>query len=106
MYVEVPGGQQVYLAPDGSLSYTIAHSANIPRDAVTKGFKQSPQKSATTIGSLIFNDDGFMACPADDEVYQIYAAGGYGFFKLRRTDCVGINLGTSQYGGAPAWQYD
>ncbi|KAF2963344.1 hypothetical protein GQX73_g10230 [Xylaria multiplex] len=28
--VNVPGGQQVYVAPDGSLSFTQAHSAYIP----------------------------------------------------------------------------
>jgi hypothetical protein len=101
--VQVPGGQRVYIASDGSLSYTIAHSASIPSDSFTSGFGYTPQATANTIGRLKFNDGMFMACPADDEVYQVYAQNARGF---TRADCVGINIGTSEYGGAPAWEYD
>lgn len=34
---EVPGGQQVYIAPNGLLSYTPAHSASIPTGSITSG---------------------------------------------------------------------
>ena len=36
MNVVVPGGQQVYVGPDGALGYTIAHSTEMPENAISK----------------------------------------------------------------------
>jgi len=76
--VEVPGGQQVYVAPDGALSYTQAHSASYPPGSQFGGFGGSG-------GEFIFTGPngttGWIACPVDTEnfspplenVYKIYA---------------------------------
>ncbi|TAQ89301.1 hypothetical protein B7494_g2386 [Chlorociboria aeruginascens] len=36
--VVVPGGQQVYVGPDGALGYTLPHSVYMPNGSVTTGF--------------------------------------------------------------------
>jgi hypothetical protein len=40
--VEVPGGQQVYVAPNGALGFTQAHSASTPRMYPQTPFRQNP----------------------------------------------------------------
>lgn len=106
MNVAVPGGQQVYVSSGGALSYTTAHSANIPQDAQRATFNYTPQTSDSGVGTLTFDNQGFVACPAKDAgVYQVYAwipkteAGSF------RTDCDSIGFTTTVYSGAPAWQY-
>jgi hypothetical protein len=38
---QVPGGQQVYIRPDGLLTYTSPHSASTPKDSTFSGFEIS-----------------------------------------------------------------
>ncbi|CZT07700.1 uncharacterized protein RAG0_13055 [Rhynchosporium agropyri] len=38
MYVNVPGGQQIFVRVDGSIGYTQAHSASVPAGAYRGGF--------------------------------------------------------------------
>ncbi|EOD48974.1 hypothetical protein GTA08_BOTSDO10587 [Neofusicoccum parvum] len=95
----VPGGQQVYIAPDGSLSFTQAHSAYIPEGSVTDGFTTS---QSSGFGILSWTN-GFIACPSANGTfpYQVYG-GGYS----NNTACLGFDFLTSNYTGtAGAWQY-
>ena len=104
MNVIVPGGQQAYVTADGQLGYTIAHSASLPEGSVRTPFLYTPQASEGTVGNLQFNAQGFNACPTEAAgVYQIYAVGAPAFV---RTDCIGINIATSDAGTVtPAWQF-
>ncbi|MCJ1473377.1 hypothetical protein MMC13_002028 [Lambiella insularis] len=78
MDVEVPGGQQVYVAPNGALSYTQAHSISYPPGSqfgVVSG----------TGGELVYaganGTAGWIACPLPastfspplNYIYQLYA---------------------------------
>ncbi|KAG0645807.1 hypothetical protein D0Z07_7908 [Hyphodiscus hymeniophilus] len=88
MFVEVPGGQEVYTTSAGAISYTQAHSASIPPNAYIGDFTnvtvmdnysapvylvnwQAPQ----TVNST----KGILACPqvapgnSTTVVYQVYA---------------------------------
>lgn len=99
----VPGGQQAYVATDGQLGYTIAHSASSPAGSLRTPFLYTPQAQTGSVGNLQFNAGGFAACPdATAGVYQIYASAVPGFV---RKDCIGINIATITYTGASAWQY-
>tara|TARA_R110002003_G_scaffold63_7_gene5852 strand:+ start:13686 stop:14000 length:315 start_codon:yes stop_codon:yes gene_type:complete len=71
--VIVPGGQQVYVAPDGALSYTQAHSAYIPTGSIVDGFSREYPAAGQQFGYLNF-DTGFVACPASGEGngYQVF----------------------------------
>ena len=70
--VIVPGGQQVYVAPDGSLSYTGAHSGFIPTGSVVDGFSREQPTAGQQFGYLNF-DTGFVACPAGEgQGYQVF----------------------------------
>ncbi|KAF1350164.1 hypothetical protein BDV97DRAFT_282314, partial [Delphinella strobiligena] len=53
--VSVPGGQQVYVAKTGELSYTTPHSADT-HDGTQTGF------SINGSGNLQFEASGFLAC--------------------------------------------
>lgn len=64
--VVVPGGQQVYVGPDGSLSYTTAHSAYIPPGSTVTGFSRTPAPNSDLFGYLNW-DCGFLACPGSEE---------------------------------------
>jgi hypothetical protein len=68
MGVVVPGGQQVYVAPDGALSYTQAHSAYIPPGSIVDGFSRTEGEQ---FGNLAFKD-GLIACPTEDSGYQVF----------------------------------
>ncbi|KAG6025403.1 hypothetical protein E4U41_001529 [Claviceps citrina] len=68
MNVVVPGGQQVYVAPDGSLSFTRPHSAYIPPGSNVTGF-------GLRGGELVTPSHRLVACPdaAASNVWQIFA---------------------------------
>ena len=108
MDVEVPGGQQLYVGPKGVLSYTIPHSAATPEGSSVQGFKYTAGASGS-VGSLIFEDVGFAACPVVDgtltgKLYQIYATVEDGKYT---TNCTGISLGAVSYtGDVAAWEYN
>jgi hypothetical protein len=106
MSVVVPGGQQVYVAADGALGYTIPHSGLIPDGAMTTPFKFTPAAAGQPIGHLEFNGNGFEACllPNETFIYQIYAAGVPGFSI---EGCYGIDFATVAITAEPtaAWEY-
>lgn len=86
--VVVPGGQQVYVAPDASLSYTVAHSAAIPVGSIIDQFSKTAPGS-NNLGSLSF-ETGFVACPvgAADQGYQVF---GQTLDFEASSDCLGFS---------------
>ncbi|KAJ5104176.1 hypothetical protein N7532_004705 [Penicillium argentinense] len=97
--VEVPGGQQVYVAPSGALSFTQAHSANIP-----------PAPQSAPWSHYTFNGwgaSGFMACPTEDNRWQVFVAMQNATVPQGNvSDCLGFSAMALPYKGeVPAWQY-
>ncbi|KAI1383085.1 uncharacterized protein F4822DRAFT_440768 [Hypoxylon trugodes] len=78
--VAVPGGQQVYVAPDGALSYTTPHSAALPEGAITTGFHRYRSETFGAPIMLSFAGKSIVACPSPEskDVYQIYVGGTNG----------------------------
>ena len=97
--VEVPGGQQIYVAPNGAVSFTQAHSGLAPTGSIFAGF------SVEDDGGLTFAGGDFLSCPPVDQTqnYQLYAAA----IATPSDDCISIRLltaatTTDDFG---AWQY-
>lgn len=92
----VPGGQQVYVAADGTVGFTIAHSASIPDGASRTGF------SIVDDGlHLQFQNNDFIACPKDD-AYEVFAAA----LKTDASDdCLGFSFRIAESSAPAAWQY-
>jgi hypothetical protein len=106
MNVEVPGGQQAYIASDGSFSITQAHSASTGSGGQRETFTYTPQTEDGTVGKLQFNNNDWVACPVDREpegVYKIFAdavpqpAAGLA--------CINIVVGTARVGSELVWQF-
>jgi hypothetical protein len=76
----------VYVAPDGTLSYTIAHSGATPAGSVATGFGRVAPVGDAQFGSLTWTD-GFSACPGNaTEGWQVYGGAG-----SSATDCLGFD---------------
>ncbi|KAF1916385.1 hypothetical protein BDU57DRAFT_529460 [Ampelomyces quisqualis] len=101
--VIVPGGQQVYVAPDGALSYTVAHSASVPEGSIRDQFSVEEPSGTNSFGYLNF-ETGFVACPGTgaDTGYQVFGQVDGATFG---PECLGFNALTSQVDGPDAWQY-
>lgn len=104
--VDVPGGQQIYVAPTGELGYTIAHSASYPAGSGLSPFEYNPQTQAGSVGTLTFENGDFYACPVEgqDGVYQVFAA-AYGDQEKYASECTGFGFATAEWDGKTAWQY-
>lgn len=103
MAVIVPGGQEVYVAADGALGYTIPHSAALPEGALTTPFKFTPAAAGQAVGELEFNGNGFEACPVANSTWlQVYAVAVDG---NTQTGCTGFDFATVAYTGENAWEY-
>ncbi|KAL4884435.1 hypothetical protein BJY04DRAFT_182487 [Aspergillus karnatakaensis] len=80
--VTVPGGQQIYVSPEGALKFTQAHSANIPPGSSLRPFEYVPPAAGSVngFGHYVYNGQGasgFMACPVEEEEgqkWQVFAA--------------------------------
>lgn len=94
MNVGVPGGQILYAAKDGALSYTIAHSNVIPKGAKTEFFLSLDGK----VQPATKNDEWF-ACAEDGgrKVYNVEKEG---------QDCIWFTFRTDATEGISAWQYE
>lgn len=92
--VIVPGGQQVYVAPDGALSYTQAHSAYIPTGSVLDEFSREEPTGTSPYGYLNF-ETGFVACPAVAPAtgYQVFGQVDGATFG---SECLGFNALTGK----------
>ena len=64
-YVEVPGGQQVYVLPSGALSFAPAHAEGTPitNNGTTTGFTYVNGTDPGELGILSFEGAGWLACP-------------------------------------------
>ncbi|KAF2268633.1 hypothetical protein CC78DRAFT_530066 [Lojkania enalia] len=97
--VMVPGGQRVYIAPDGTMSYTAPHSAYIPEGSIVDGWNKT---EGDTFGYLTF-EDGLVGCPAGEgEGYQVY---GQVPNVTLCSDCLGFSALTFNATGPGAWEY-
>lgn len=97
--VVVPGGQQVYVAPDGTLSYTQAHSAYVPTGSVRDGWSRTEGEN---FGNLAFTG-GLYGCPgAEGQGYQVF--GKIDGVELNE-GCLGFNALTFNSTQPGAWQY-
>lgn len=64
--VIVPGGQEIYVDPNGALSFTEPHSAYMPPGSSTGPFKYIP---GHPLGTWTYSGEGasgFMACPVSE----------------------------------------
>jgi hypothetical protein len=104
--VEVPGGQQVYVGPDGALSFTMAHSADIPPGSLDTGFKNQ-QGTAGGPGDFSPPGQGFLACPTGQGQWQVFSdVPGLKPPTGSINDCLGFDALTEPYTGpTPAWQF-
>jgi hypothetical protein len=92
--VIVPGGQQVYVDADGSLSYTQAHSVYIPDGGSQTGFSREAPEGGAAFGHLNYGS-GFVACPAGEgQGYQVYGSTDNATFG---EDCLGFSALTGMF---------
>ncbi|KAF2088676.1 hypothetical protein K490DRAFT_73039 [Saccharata proteae CBS 121410] len=100
MDVEVPGGQQVYIAPSGALTFTAPHSASMPEGSISNGFTLS---EGTSFGYLSWTN-GFVACPSANgsAPYQVFGA----IPSLNTSSCLGFDFLASNATGVGAWEYE
>lgn len=107
--VAVPGGQQVFIGPRGLLRYTQAHSAQMPRGAVTSGL-------VVQEGTRFLNPFyQLWACNTDGDagVWQIWVeqrdveGNQRNWGKTERNACTRVNLEAVEAADeVAAWQYD
>jgi hypothetical protein len=104
--VAVPGGELVYVAPNGELGYTLPHSASYPQGSSITPFacKSPPRESGVRL--LTFQNGDFHACPitSQEEIYQIFAT-AYGDHGKYQKDCISLVFVTAEYQGDQAWEY-
>ncbi|KAF2650941.1 hypothetical protein K491DRAFT_696843 [Lophiostoma macrostomum CBS 122681] len=100
--VMVPGGQQAYIDADGSLSYTIEHSAYVPSGAILDGWNKT-ENVGDHFGTLQWTN-GLIACPPATEGtgWQVFGQRENATFS---PDCLGFDALTINATGVGAWQY-
>ena len=103
----VPGGQTVYVAKNGALSYTPAHEGNVISLAYPSGFSYSSE-SQTSNGPGYFTfsgtpSKGWLACPtANGGPWQVYAY----IREANNQRCMEFEATGEPYEGGAVWQYD
>jgi hypothetical protein len=97
--VQVPGGQRVYVAQDGSLGYTIPHGSVSGNQTVTyTGFEFKDSGI-----HLQYLDEDFIAVPVGDgEAYKVYAAAVEGTPKNGTSFAFRVQGVDATFG---AWEY-
>ncbi|KAI6712295.1 hypothetical protein JHW43_005152 [Diplocarpon mali] len=107
LWVNVPGGQQIYVRANGALAFVQAHSNNVPVDSYRGGFLNVTISSDCAEDVNVFTwkaPDGSTACP-HSPYYQIYARTP----AFNQTDCVELEglQPTYKPSESPfgAWQY-
>lgn len=84
----------VYVAPDGSLSYTQPHSAYIPEGSTIEGWSRVNGDASNSLGSLSFSG-GLIACPkAEGKPWQVYGQ-VEGFVAAK--ECLGFSAITCEF---------
>jgi hypothetical protein len=107
---EVPGGQQIYVNPQGALSFTQAHSIYIPTGSSYGPFNYSPGQPFGHYTFEGWGATGFMACPntvGNPSSWQVFAAIQNATVPTGDvSDCLGFDAAAIAYNGSvPAWQY-
>ncbi|KAI1163486.1 hypothetical protein F5B18DRAFT_317611 [Nemania serpens] len=102
--VTVPGGQQVYVAPDGSLSYTQAHSAYIPTGSTVDGFSRVRSVAFGAPIYLYSAGRNWYLCPVTEgkpreRTYQIFA------LPEAPEGCLSTQIRTYDPAAGQVWQY-
>ncbi|KAJ5632779.1 hypothetical protein N7490_009118 [Penicillium lividum] len=118
--VVVPGGQSIYVAPSGALSFTTPHSGYIPAGSSQGPFVYTPGTSGNGLGSWTYSGQGasgFMACPvpastsgsAAPPSWQVYAAQQNATVPTGKVgDCLGFDalaVGLNVTSNSVAWEY-
>ncbi|KAL4907403.1 hypothetical protein BDW74DRAFT_123930 [Aspergillus multicolor] len=108
--VVVPGGQQVYVAPSGALKFTQAHSAYIPPGSSYGPFEYVPGPEGSVFGHYMYSGwgaSGFMACPTQDNRWQVFAALGNATVPTGNADdCLGFSaIAVPSEATGQTWQY-
>ena len=110
--VAVPGGQHVYVAASGALTYTAPNSNIIPKGAHARSF--ALDRTSGTNSSFTYSGtgkaSGWLACPVDVRVYQIFAnveLEDQNVPQKNISACIALDALTTNYTlpGAAAWQY-
>ncbi|KAK9781466.1 hypothetical protein AB5N19_05893 [Seiridium cardinale] len=118
MAVEVPGGQAIYVAPNGQIKYTQAHSAYMPTGSLVGGWFNKTVVSHCVPDTNVLdflatdgsNRGGVMLCPDAQSFmegtgasYQLYAMTTH-FNASNCLEAIGIvqHKSGANYG---AWQY-
>ncbi|KAK6526553.1 hypothetical protein TWF694_005135 [Orbilia ellipsospora] len=128
MSVAVAGGQQVYIGPNGALSYTKAGAPpnSMPKYSITRGFCWVKDSKGTVTLESRMADGSWLACPVDQnsvatgpwKVYKdrTYMKGSDRHYVVqdtnvpsgKKSDCVSFNIigtpGTISVGAA-AYEY-
>ncbi|KAI0872984.1 hypothetical protein GGS24DRAFT_502258 [Hypoxylon argillaceum] len=99
--VTVPG---VYVAPDGSLSYTQAHSASMPTGSVVTGFSREQSVAFGAPTYLYSAGQNWYLCPVTEGepreiTYQIFAS------SAAPEGCLATAVRTYPPGAGNVWQY-
>jgi hypothetical protein len=91
----------VYVAPDGSVSYTMPHSVSKPEGSIVDGWSKIEGENGS-LGSLSFTN-GLIACPTTEgKPRQVFAQlPGLTFSP----DCLGFDALVSNATDAGAWEY-
>ncbi|KAI1772222.1 hypothetical protein F4818DRAFT_179904 [Hypoxylon cercidicola] len=123
MAVQVPGGQRIYVAPNGQVRFTVAHSSSMPPGAMVGGwFNKTVTSSDPGSGSgstrYVYdflstdgsNAGGVKICPDVPDAIRAFGA-GYSLYVGTRAfnqtfciDAVGLNLMPRNVSFG-AWQY-
>ncbi|KAH8165103.1 hypothetical protein CIB48_g3130 [Xylaria polymorpha] len=98
LQVEVPGGQQVYIGPDGALSFTPAHSAYIPPGSIVNGFSREQGIGPNEVYLRIANRQWYI-CPLPENVYQVFA------FNVSHDNCFEVAINTFVPQPGNVWEY-
>ncbi|KAI0188029.1 hypothetical protein EV127DRAFT_435298 [Xylaria flabelliformis] len=104
LQVSVPGGQQVYIGPDGALSYTQAHSAAMPANSTVTGFSRERSESFGAPVYLYSSLSSWWLCPVSEgepreRTYQIFAS------NANPGDCYNTQIRTYTPDEGHVWQY-
>ncbi|KAI1802430.1 hypothetical protein F4811DRAFT_529799 [Daldinia bambusicola] len=102
--VGVPGGQQVYIAEDGALSFTTPHSGQIPDGGVATGFSRVLGKALGAPVMLSNANGDWYICPVgegepQEKVYQLYVG------ETDKEGCYSAHVRTYQPKGGDVWEY-
>ena len=91
----------------GALSFTQAHSASIPQDSYVGGLSYDSGNPWSHFGFNGWGASGFMACPTEDNRWQVFAAMQNATVPSGNvSDCLGFDAIALTYSGSiPAWQY-